>query len=93
MVTVTVVLCSLIFAIVGFVARHVTCSCDCATSTGMKQLDEQVITGKIYNCDIIPILRTVTHYVVPFVTHIRTKETKSALVGQVQGYLISSLVF
>ena len=34
-----------------------------------------------------------THYVVPFVAQIRTKETKPVIVGQVQDYLISSFVF
>ena len=30
---------------------------------------------------------------VPFMTHIRTKETKPVVVGQVQGYVISSNIF
>ena len=42
---------------------------------------------------ILWIIKRVTQYVVPFVTNIRTKETKPVLVGQVQGYLISSLNF
>ena len=35
----------------------------------------------------------VTQYVVPFVTHARTKKTKLVVVGQVQGYDISSIIF
>ena len=35
----------------------------------------------------------VTRCVVPFMTHIRTKETKPVAVGQVQGYLLSLFVF
>ena len=45
---------------------------------------------------LIPLLLTVnrvTPYVVPFVTHTRTKETKPVVVGQVQGYVISSIIF
>ena len=34
----------------------------------------------------------VTQYVVPFMTHIRAKETKPVVVGHVQGYSISSFV-
>ena len=34
-----------------------------------------------------------TQYVVSFVTHSRTKETKPVVVGQVQGYVISSIIF
>ena len=30
---------------------------------------------------------------IPFVTHIRTTETKPVVVGQVQGYVISSIIF
>ena len=35
----------------------------------------------------------VTQYVVPFVTNTRTKETKPVVVGQVQGYVIGSIIF
>ena len=35
----------------------------------------------------------VTQYMVPFVTHTRTKETKPVVAGQVQGYAISSMIF
>ena len=34
-----------------------------------------------------------TQYVIPFVPHTRTKETKPVVVGQVQGYVISSIIF
>ena len=30
---------------------------------------------------------------IPFVTHTTTKETKPVVVGQVQGYVISSIIF
>ena len=33
------------------------------------------------------------HYVIPFVTHTRTKETKPVVVGQVPGYIISYIIF
>ena len=45
------------------------------------------------NSHLADCKQRVTQYVVPFVTHIRTKETKPAVVGQVQGYLISFFVF
>ena len=35
----------------------------------------------------------VTQYVVPFVTHTKTKETKPVVVAQIQGYVISSIIF
>ena len=44
-------------------------------------------------CHLADCKQRVTQYVVPFVTHIRTKETKPVVVGQVQGYLISSFIF
>ena len=35
----------------------------------------------------------VTQYVVPYVAHTRTKDTKPVAVGQVQGHVISSIIF
>ena len=44
------------------------------------------------NSHLADCKQRVTQYVVPFMTYIRTKETKQVVVGQVQGYLISSFV-
>ena len=40
---------------------------------------------------VFNVLR-VTQHVAPFVTHTGAKETKPVLVGQVQGYVISSII-
>ena len=45
------------------------------------------------NSHLVDCKQRVTQEVVPFVTHIRTKETKPVVIGQVQGYLSSSFVF
>ena len=45
------------------------------------------------NSHIVDCKQRVTQFVVPFVTHIRIKETKPVVIRQVQGYLISSFVF
>ena len=41
-----------------------------------------------HNSDLADCKQRVTQYVVPFVTHIRTKETKAVVVGQVEGYFV-----
>ena len=43
------------------------------------------------SCHLVDCKHRVTKYVVPFVTHTRTKENKPIVVGQVQGYVISSI--
>ena len=48
---------------------------------------QQQINSYLADCK-----QRVTQYVVPFMTRIRIKETKPAVVGQVQDYLISSFV-
>ena len=45
------------------------------------------------NSYLVDCKQRVTQYVVPFLTHTRTKETKPVVVGQVQGYVISSITF
>ena len=48
-----------------------------------------------YTCNshLADCKQRVTQYVVPFVAHTRTKEIKPVVVGQAQGYEISSIIF
>ena len=61
-------------------------------STDLKY-DMSSLTGIGSNSHFADCKQRVTQYVVPFVTHTRTKETKPAVVGQVQGYVISFIIF
>ena len=45
------------------------------------------------NSHLADCKQIVTQYVVPFVTHTRTKETKPVVFGQVQSYVITSITF
>ena len=48
---------------------------------------------RYFNFHLTDCKQRVTQYVVPSVTHTGTKETKPVVVGQVQGYVISSIIF
>ena len=56
-----------------------------------------LVTGNSYKSlqysNLADYKQRVTQCVVPFVTHIRTRETKPVVVGHVQGYVISSTIF
>ena len=64
----------------------------CCFPRNLFTLRYEIFSNMPDNSHFADCKQRVTQYVVPFMTHIRTKETKPAVVGQVQGYLISSFV-